>query len=424
VTTPSQLHTPRNMPSADRKGESVADSQSGPAHDPSVSVEHGRDHGNTNGGGASASAAEGGWHERALDEDAADRYAQAFRPSWAPLDGSELKSSTVPAPAYLRVKPAANASNERPVRLAVPGKRRSARLLAVLSIAGFVLLAYWGVSSTAKPSGTQSLAGKPRATGGDTAGAIPQPSATGTGAADEPRPQLPRAAETAAVAPGATEPTALLPRAAEPTALARLAQEPAANTPTTPGAASDSQPTAAANRAAAVPPDRAALDSPPTAPTSAANALAPNQKLVPPANVGATANAVPAANAGPVARAVAAGPAQAPAPPLAAIASAPLHARSPLLVVRALPEGARLWLDGQRMANPFDVRVDRNVKHRIEARSEGYETSSQNVRIESDAKLTITLRAAPEVHDPRLKTPSSSPASRPRGAGFVSVSPY
>lgn len=73
------------------------------------------------------------------------------------------------------------------------------------------------------------------------------------------------------------------------------------------------------------------------------------------------------------------------------------------------------------MTNPFDTRLPLGSKHKLEAKQEGYETSSQTIRIESDARLTITLRqtaaAAPNIKVKPL--PEGS-----RGAGFVTSNPY
>lgn len=96
---------------------------------------------------------------------------------------------------------------------------------------------------------------------------------------------------------------------------------------------------------------------------------------------------------------------------------------APLLVVRALPESARLWLDGQQMANPFDVRLALGSKHKIDARNDGYETTSQTVRIESDAKLTIALRRATPEPAPRVQVRPATPPPA-HGAGFVTTNPY
>jgi hypothetical protein len=96
-----------------------------------------------------------------------------------------------------------------------------------------------------------------------------------------------------------------------------------------------------------------------------------------------------------------------------------------LLFVRTVPEGAHVWLDGRRMASPpFDVTLPRGTDHTLDVRSEGYEPSSQVLRVEADTKLTVTLKRAPTV-----QTPASAPTRRPleshaRRAGFVTSSPY
>jgi hypothetical protein len=93
------------------------------------------------------------------------------------------------------------------------------------------------------------------------------------------------------------------------------------------------------------------------------------------------------------------------------------------VIVRSLPERSKLWLDGQRMANPFDVRLPRGTTHKIDARSDGYEPMSQTVRVESDARLTITLRRAAPAPD--AAPPADKPlATRTPGAGFVTKNPY
>jgi hypothetical protein len=169
---------------------------------------------------------------------------------------------------------------------------------------------------------------------------------------------------------------------------------------------------------------------------------APAETAKPAAAPAAIAKAAPAAPAE-IAKAA---PVQKAAPPPAALPSAPkktlaaapanadlgpLHSHSPLLVVHGVPDNVRLWLDGQRMANPFDIRLPRGTKHRIEARADGYETSAQTVRIESDAKLTIAVRRSPpvRVRGVAAPPPSRSEPTKPvdkhrRGVGFVSVSPY
>jgi hypothetical protein len=65
--------------------------------------------------------------------------------------------------------------------------------------------------------------------------------------------------------------------------------------------------------------------------------------------------------------------------------------------------------------------LPRGGKHKIEARSAGYEDSAQTVRIESDAKLTISLRRAVPSPEPRVQV---KPLARAQGAGFVTTNPY
>lgn len=90
--------------------------------------------------------------------------------------------------------------------------------------------------------------------------------------------------------------------------------------------------------------------------------------------------------------------------------------------MRAVPEGAQLWLDGQRMTNPFDTRLPLGSKHKLEAKQDGYETSSQTIRIESDARLMITLRRETPAAAPNIKVKPLPEGSR--GAGFVTSNPY
>jgi hypothetical protein len=74
------------------------------------------------------------------------------------------------------------------------------------------------------------------------------------------------------------------------------------------------------------------------------------------------------------------------------------------------------------MPNPFDTRLPLGSKHKIEAKQEGYETSSQTIRIESDARLTITLRRDTPPPAPHIKVKPLPEGAR--GAGFVTSNPY
>ncbi|MET0390614.1 MAG: hypothetical protein ABW321_31875, partial [Polyangiales bacterium] len=160
----------------------------------------------------------------------------------------------------------------------------------------------------------------------------------------------------------------------------------------------------------------AAPASPPTQPVVEAKPAEP--AVARPAAAPAQLAAAPSESA----RAPLVAAAEPPAPPRPRAEAPAPAAPAPLLAVRALPEGARLWLDGQSMANPFDVRLPRGSKHKIEARSEGYEASAQTVRIESDAKLTITLRRVLPPPAPHVEVKPLG--SQARGAGFVTTNPY
>jgi hypothetical protein len=206
---------------------------------------------------------------------------------------------------------------------------------------------------------------------------------------------------------------------AEPTLAAAPAPTPEAKSEPSQAKSEPVQPEKIADTAAPVATDKA-----PTARAAQAAATPP-----PPVVASAAKNEPsPAANSG-----SSKAPALKTPQPLAAVASkpieppAPLHPRNPLLVVRALPEGSvRLWLDGQRMANPFDVRLPRDTQHKIEARGDGYEATSQVVRLESDAKLTFALRRVAPAHPaaPSVPAEHARNTEKRRGAGFVTVSPY
>ena len=162
----------------------------------------------------------------------------------------------------------------------------------------------------------------------------------------------------------------------------------------------------------------AAVRQPPATASAVVAAATPTQPAAPaPAKPPSAALAAVPAQPTPIASAQSAR-AQNPEP-------APQPRRLPLLSVRALPEGARLFLDGQRLPNPFDMRLPEGGKHKLEARFEGYETSTQTVRIESDAKLTITLRRMGAAGDPQLQVrPLNQQQQHTRGAGFVTSNPY
>jgi hypothetical protein len=414
-----------------------------------------------------------------IDPVLADHFAAEFRPSWAPLSGGpELEIAAAPkavqAPAReLTARPRLRTDpRDEPVTL--PGRRmkRRAATLTLLSVLSFLALAYWGVSSTSKPSPHAPIASP-------THGATPAHVAE-TNTTPEPKVEA-TAVEKTKPAPGSGADQATLAQLAadgtQPTA-ASATETPAATTPAASAApsAADEAPAATATGAATTSAAAAPVAVAPVAPV----AVAPI--AVAPAAVTATAAAATHAAAAPIPATTASAPHTLAAPAVVALAkptsAAPapatsaaksgaatqpeaptraataqpsaaaavkkpeaLHVRNPLLVVRALPEGVvHLWLDGQRMANPFDVRLPRDTKHKIEARAEGYETSSQTVRIESDAKLTFALRRvsppAPAHPVASGSAPAHGPTSTPvengsktadkrhRGVGFQTVSPY
>jgi hypothetical protein len=404
-----------------------------------------------------------------IDPVLADRFASEFRPSWAPLSGGAAVEIpvvaprlTVPPPAGVTVRPeriprdmrTSRVTSTREEVVTVPGRhmKRRAATLAMLSIASFVALAYWGVSSATKPgfqteiSSATHGAAPPHAAETVTApdpqhaaeAATPAPTrSSDLVVADRPTP-TPIAADETQTPSAAAEPSA--PPAPEAAAVAAAAAETA---PATTSASAQPSTTSAADNVAAAKPTTAV-------PPSAATAIAqPAPKPATPALAVAAKTATPtaphestvrAAAAPPLAAAVVKKPEPTPQPSNDA-PQTPFRVRNPLLVVRALPEGVvRLWLDGQRMANPFDVRLPRDSKHKIEARAEGYETSSQTVRIEADAKLTFALRRvappAPAHAAASSATPTHAAASsalengaktadkRRHGAGFVTTNPY
>jgi hypothetical protein len=483
VTTPSQLHPQRSesVPHIKTDGEAAASTGRG---EPEKTVEnqararrlegaigHDRD------AAMSAEPPEPDWE---IDPVLADRFASEFRPSWAPLSGAAdaeipaVPRLTIPPPAGASVRPeripremrtTRSVTSTREEAVTVPGRRmkRRAAALTVLSIASFVALTYWGVSSATKPgfqteisSATRSAepphAAQPVTTPDPqlaAAAAAPAPTKPSELVADRPTPTPIAADETQA--PSAAAEASAAAAEAQPVPEAAVAAAAAEPTPaTTAASAEPNKPSAPEKVAAATPPAAAppAAAAPAAAAPNAATAAA--QPAAKPATTALAVTATAAKAASPTAPHESAAHAVA-APPLAAAVvkkpepppqpQAPFRVRNPLLVVRALPEGVvRLWLDGQRMANPFDVRLPRDSKHKIEARAEGYETSSQTVRIEADAKLTFALRRvappapahaaatpATPAHaatNPALENGAKTADKRRHGAGFVTTNPY
>lgn len=478
----------------------------------------------------------------ALDAAAADRYAKAFRPSWAPLE-SEVEQPVVSGPAGTLRPRRLDLSSDVPAAaelgFSLAGHRQRARNLfnAGLALAVFAGLGYWAVDdmflranagatvpATAADDPLLALAAEqdfaadpvpPSAQPADASDKRETSQAAATRAPDS-APIVTAEPSTSATASGQA-PTAAadaLPAAElrvndQPAAAAASGQAPTADLHTNalastasaaasgqaPTAAADARPTATlhanaqapvatpvnatprAASAASVTPNTsaaapaiasAASTSTPTAAVAtegaaqlaAADALHRSTQAarvesahVGPA-IGSNATSSHAASSAPKpaidhndsAQAVRArdedGPnataADAiPEPPHITTVTADAEAvppadtaqqrvRAPLVIVRALPEHSKLWLDGQRMANPFDVRLPRGSTHTIDARSRGYESMTQTVRIDSDAKLTITLRrATPAPNGAETPPPADKPlATRTPAAGFVTTNPY
>lgn len=228
-----------------------------------------------------------------------------------------------------------------------------------------------------------------------------------------PAPPPPRAAEAATPAVPTPAPRPSVAVAAKPAATPKLVVTPAARP----------APAPPESRAAEAAP--AAIEKPTATPAPTVMAISAPALRDGTAAAPATAAPAPAISEKHAAAAIAAAPTLAPsiatdtAP--ASDSAGPVQAQGPLLSVRALPEDSKVWLDGQRVDNPFEVRLPHGSKHRIEARSDGYEMSSQTVRLESDASLTITLRRSTP---PAVLRVQKQPESHPRGAGFVTTNPY
>lgn len=441
MTTHSQLHSPqpKNSPvvEGDREPQGSEDVARG---------ESSGNHGDTpageaalNASAADSSARSAGFEipidvvdespaeepAAALDEAEADRYAAAFRPSWAPLEGDaypviSARPSFTPAPVITtREAPA----REEAVRFR--RKRGAGGWLAAASILSFLGLGYWAISNTIHPSTSTTITSELRP--------APTPSQTDTSAiaAADPAPAAPQAIlherprvgpsladpESAPAQAAATEAEAAPPeQAAEPPAAAQPEESAAATAPSEPPAKLE------ATAAPSEPPAKVEAAATPPAPVEAAAKPEPAAKAEP-----ALVQAPPPSAAKPPAPAPAAehkAVVAAAAPSAATAEPKPVHARDPLLVVRAVPESAQLWLDGARVSNPFEVRLPRGGKHKIDAKSFGFEASSQTVRIESDAKLTIALRRVTPAPEPHLQVRPLSAARTPRGAGFVTTNPY
>lgn len=177
------------------------------------------------------------------------------------------------------------------------------------------------------------------------------------------------------------------------------------------------------------PEEAAEKPGPTTAPAQAAPVTTPQAPSAPePSAAPAPAVAEP-----PPSAAAPVEPAAAPATDPVAEAPAPSVAR---LSVATEPPDAKLLLDGEPVANPFDGELALGSDHTLEAKAEGYATEQRSLRLAADARVTMTLAAepppppAPKAVTPAKRKPVARPATKPkaakpkRGAGFVADSPY
>lgn len=124
-------------------------------------------------------------------------------------------------------------------------------------------------------------------------------------------------------------------------------------------------------------------------------------------------------------------PTAAPALPEPAV-PAPAEPPAPVLRrlrIRTVPSSATLSLDGRTVANPYDGRLPDGSSHTATAQAADFRERTQRIELHEDRELTLRLEpTAPASRDsatpePRHHEPRR-PRARPRGAGFVTESPY
>jgi len=83
------------------------------------------------------------------------------------------------------------------------------------------------------------------------------------------------------------------------------------------------------------------------------------------------------------------------------------------------PANAELFLDGDRIANPFDADLTRSESpRRLEARHRGYRTRVQDLVLRYPQRLTVTLRRGAGLDDRRAQAePTPPPEARPASTG-------
>ena len=124
--------------------------------------------------------------------------------------------------------------------------------------------------------------------------------------------------------------------------------------------------------------------------------------------------ASPAAQPAPAAAPVAPVPAAAPA----AAPSQGASGREVHVQIRSAPEAAELFLDGMRIANPFDADLPQTtVPRRLEARMSGHTTYVQDLVLQFSQRVVIRMQRGAGVEDHRaVRTPLPPPQTANAGA--------
>jgi hypothetical protein len=357
-----------------------------------------------------------------LSTEDAERFASKFRASWEPpmpaqeAFKDEARVSAVSASPNAAVFTVQEAEPIAPGEFPGAAQRRRGMLMAAAAIAGFAALVTLAL--------VMSTRGIP-----DAKLAKVATNQTKTELAEAPGPTPPAVAEAAPATTG-TAPPALRGGAAiaEPT-------EPGATAPTLAAAAVDGT----------APTGTTANEPTPVEPVQPA---ALPEQPAPAVPAAAEAAAVPIAAAQPAAPAEpeiapAPAPQEAPAEPAPAARVEPAPAPTIHVAIAVTPADAQITLDGASVANPFDARAPKGGRHRVIAEAPGRRARDLTLNFDRDQTLDITLEnlkpkppvAAVAVARPKAKAPAphrAAPApapaqavqARPKGAGFVSESPY
>jgi hypothetical protein len=364
-------------PRAEREPESEAPlNGSGEAHaEPS---------GTAHAGEQRDAAADDGADDR-LSIEEAERFAERFRPSWDSLPAVTPAAPEAARAAVITPEPAVALESVLP-----RGQRRRGLLMvagAVFTFAALIAMAMMSAHNEPPPeyAATKQTAPKP---------AKPAPPAA------QPAPV---AAPTAPVA----QPAAPAASTAGAPALAALAQ-----------AAGGSAAPAAIDPATAVPADQAVPapgDPAQAAPTTAPEATVPEPTVPEPTATQST---------------------------------------KVRIQLRTTPATATLLIDDTPVANPFDQSVEKSGKHRVRAEAEGYRETDFTLNFDRNRDLSLRLQKIRVARKPAARraaiplrakaparqrererevarpsaqpvpAPTPAPAAKPKGAGFVSESPY